>query len=429
MALRRYLDRVKNSIWLYPTVYSIIAIILAFSVIIIDGEYLFDFKSYIPDVMITSSELARMVLSLIAGAFITIMTFTFSTTMIVLTMYSSQFSPRVVENFLKNNSTMKSFGIFVSGFIYSIISLLFIRESISDSSVISGSIGVIYIIVGLVNFIIFINNVATHVQASNLIDRLYEESLSRMGEYKDRIRECRIVPRDEVNAYKKNLSISSPENGYIQEIDYENLIRTAKETRTVMFLDKVAGQFLTDRTEVVSLYYDNHSDLKDDLEERVHHALLIGQQRTEKQDFSFSLQKIVDVALKALSPGINDPNTAIHCIRILGVLLRNMADLKNGYVLVENENEEGALYYEGYDFDVILSAAFNQIIHYGREDVSVTIALLKAFRYILETASEENSRVVLLHVDFLWNTIMERTYEELEMRLLKEELAEIRGWK
>ncbi|HSP48259.1 MAG TPA: DUF2254 domain-containing protein [Clostridiaceae bacterium] len=427
MTLRRYLDRVKNSIWLYPTVYSIIAIILALSVIIIDGEFLFDFKSYIPEVMITSSELARMVLSLIAGAFITIMTFTFSTTMIVLTMYSSQFSPRVVENFLNDNSTMKSFGIFVSGFIYSIISLLFIRESISDSSVISGSIGVVYIIVGLVNFIIFINNVATHVQASNLIDRLFEESLSRMGEYKDRIKACRIVPRDEVNTYKKNLSINSPQNGYIQEVDYKGLIKTAKETRTVMFLDKVAGQFLTDRTEVITLYYDNSSDLKDDLEERIHRSLLIGDQRTEKQDFSFSLQKIVDVALKALSPGINDPNTAIHCIRILGVLLRNMAELENGYVLVEDEGEEGALYYEGYDFDVILSASFNQIIHYGKEDVSVTIALLKAFRYILETASDANSEIILQHVDFLWNTIMKKTYEELEMKLLKQERAEIRG--
>jgi uncharacterized membrane protein len=429
MAWRSYLDRVKTSIWLYPVVYSIIAIILALSVIIIDGEFLFDFKSYIPEVMITSSELARMVLSLIASAFITITTFTFSTTMIVLTMYSSQFSPRVVENFLKNNSTMKSFGIFVSGFIYSLISLLFIRESISDSSVISGSIGVIYIIVGLVNFIIFINNVATHVQANNLIDRLYDESLSRMGEYKDRIRECRIVPRDEVEAYRKNQSISSPRNGYIQEVDYGNLMKTAKETRTVIFLNKVAGQFLTDRTEVVSLYYDHDSDLKDDLENRVHRCLLIGDQRTEKQDFSFSLQKIVDVALKALSPGINDPNTAIHCIRILGVLLRNMAELKSGYILVENEGEEGALYYEGYDFDVILSAAFNQIIHYGRADVSVTIALLKAFRYILETASDENAQIVLRHVDFLWNTIMKVTYEELEMGLLNQEMVEIRNWK
>lgn len=429
MALRRYLVRLKESIWLYPVVYSSIAVILALSVIIIDGQYLFDFKSYIPEVMITSSELARMVLSLIAGAFITITTFTFSTTMIVLTMYSSQFSPRVVKNFLKNNSTMKSFGIFVSGFIYSIISLLFIRESISDSSVISGSIGVIYIIVGLVNFIIFINNVATYVQANNLIDRLYEESLSRMGDYKDRIKEYRTVPRDEVQAYRKNLSISSPQNGYIQEVEYENLMKVAKETRSVLFLNKVAGQFLTDRTEVVSLYYDNNSDLKEDLEERIHLCLIIGGQRTENQDFSFSILKIVDVALKALSPGINDPNTAIHCIRILGILLRNMAGLEDGYILMTDEDEEGALYYEGYNFDVILSASFNQIIHYGKEDVSVSIALLKAFRYMLETASEENKGVILEHVDFLWNTIMKMTYEELELKLLKAEIEEIREWK
>ena len=102
MLFKKLLDRIKRSIWLYPVLYSLGAIVLAVVVIFLDTDYFFDLAKIIPSLFLTSTEQARSLLSLIAGAFITIMTFTFSTTMVVLTMYSSQFSPRVVENFLAN---------------------------------------------------------------------------------------------------------------------------------------------------------------------------------------------------------------------------------------------------------------------------------------------------------------------------------------
>lgn len=103
--------------------------------------------------------------------------------MVVITMYSSQFTPRVVENFLNNETTMKSFGVFLSGFIYSILTLLFLTNTGEESSLIAASVGVIYIIVGYVNFLLFIQNVSSHVQASGLIARLYEESKEAVDEY------------------------------------------------------------------------------------------------------------------------------------------------------------------------------------------------------------------------------------------------------
>src|SRR5690554_1880240 len=115
MNLKRILYNIRRSIWLYPVIYTLFAIVLASIVIIVDSRIFFDISSYIPRILTTSTDLAKSVLSIIASAFITIMTFTFSTTMVVLTMYTSQYSPRVVENFLTQKSTMKSFGIFVSG--------------------------------------------------------------------------------------------------------------------------------------------------------------------------------------------------------------------------------------------------------------------------------------------------------------------------
>ncbi|MBG0763400.1 MAG: DUF2254 domain-containing protein, partial [Tissierellales bacterium] len=152
------LDKIKkiiSSIWFYPAVYGFLSLLGAFFIILIDTRYLSQFHTSIPEILLTTPELARDIHGIIASAFITITTFTFSITMVVLTMYMSQLSPRVVENFLKNKSTMQSFGIFVGGFTYSIVSLLFTRNTSEGYLVISASIGVVYIIVGLIYFLLF----------------------------------------------------------------------------------------------------------------------------------------------------------------------------------------------------------------------------------------------------------------------------------
>jgi Predicted membrane protein len=177
--MKKIINKIRTSIWLYPTIYSLFAFVLSISITIIDKTYTDESLNYVNELFYTTSSLAQAVLSIIAGAFITISTFTFSTTMVVLTMYSSQFTPRVVENFLNNKTTMKSFGIFLSGFIYAITSLLFIDTNKDGNLVIAASVGVIYIIVGLVYFLLFIHNVSTHIQASDLISRLHEEAIGR----------------------------------------------------------------------------------------------------------------------------------------------------------------------------------------------------------------------------------------------------------
>ena len=194
--MKKIINKIKTSIWLYPTIYSIGAFILSVGIKILETTYSDEMSLYLSTVFYTKSELAQTVLGIVASAFITIATFTFSTTMVVLTMYSSQFTPRVVENFLNNKVTMKSFGVFLSGFIFAISSLLFTKTSQNENLVISASIGVIYVIVGLVYFLIFIHNVATYVQASHLIQRLQDEAQKKIKEYNDFEEKASILSKE-----------------------------------------------------------------------------------------------------------------------------------------------------------------------------------------------------------------------------------------
>jgi uncharacterized membrane protein len=348
--------------------------------------------------------------------------------MVVLTMYTSQFSPRVIENFLSQKSTMKSFGIFVSGFLYSIISLLFIRDILSDYKIMAGTFGVIYILAGLVNFILYINSVGTYIQAGNLIDRLYHKAQEDIDAYRSEVEEYDFVDKAEVERIEPKISIRSPHNGYIQEVNYKRLFELSREHEIIMIFQKLTGQFVTDEDVVMEIYYDRNSDLYENLEKEIGDCVHIGERRTEAQDFSFSIQKIVEVALKALSPGINDPNTAIQCIRDLGLLLREAAQMRSGYLLMREDGDSlSALYREGYDLDILLRDTFRQIIHYGQGDVFVMLAVIKAYRHILEKAHEENREIIRGHLDHLMDLLRKSYQESLDMQLFDREYAEIMG--
>lgn len=424
MVIRRLFNRIRTTIWLYPAVYSLVALTLSIIVAVIDDNYSSSEFIRLNYLFYTSAPLAESVLGIIAGAFITIATFTFSTSMVVLTMYSSQYTPRVIENFLNNQTTMKSFGVFLSGFIYSITSLLMINTNVDRNHVLSASVGVMYIIIGLVYFLIFINNVATHIQASGLILRLHQEADRRISKYRDFIKQSSIIPHEslkDVLGQKKSIDILSNADGYIQEIDYERFQNFSKKHDCIIFLRTLVGQFISAETGIMSVYTDNVEEIDDDLQKELQQCIYTGSKRTEEQDFSFTIQKIVEIALKALSPGINDPNTAIHCLNIIGLLMRDLGELDKGYVILRDNEDNGFLINEGYDFGISLYQAYNQIVHYGQSDASVVIAVFNSLRLAKAKAARENIKEIDEYSMRLYEKIKTNAFSGFEEEKIEKE--------
>lgn len=424
--VRELWTRIKESIWFYPFLYGLLSFVGAGLVVLIDSRYFESVQRFIPDIVFTSVDLAKLVLGIIAGSFITITTFTFSTTMVVLTMYSSQFSPRTVENFLADKSTMQVFGVFFGGFIYSIVSLLFMRNAISEYMVIAASIGVLYMIAGLVFFSIFIHNVAMLIQVSNLIEKLYKDCILKIDAYKNLLETGVIVNSVQVFPPRKTVQVISRKNGYLQQVDHAKIVSLAAESNAIIVFRKVVGQFVTDCTGLFSLYFKEEASPDESFIATLLESVVIGERKTEKQDFSFTIQKIVEVALRAVSPGINDPNTANHCIRILGVLLGSLAATPKGYLLMRpQEGGEDVAIFEAVCFETILHDAFSQILHYAKEDVSVVISIFKALRFAMEKASKENREVILAFSEYVWNKLPANDERDMDFRMLRHEKEEL----
>lgn len=423
--LKKVMYKVKNNIWITPAVITTISLVLAIAIGLLDSSRSIELNNYIPDMFLTSVGLSKTILSVIASALIGMTTFTFSITMVVLTTYSSQFSPRVVENFLSDDETMKTLGIFLGGFLYSIMALSFMRNNLEDDLVISAIIGTMFAIFCLVYFLKYINHVGSFIQTSNLIQRLYDEAVKDIEDYRDFMQQGKNVSRVEAECTGCIIKVKSETAGYIQYIDHKKIISIAKDIDGLIVIEKITGEFVTDDTEIFTLYFKDEEAIEK-ITAKLKACITTGNTQTDLQNFNFSIQKLVEIALRAISPSTNDPNTASNCLKIIGVLIGMIADLANGYLIIEDKEEDRqSVAFELIDFNDIIYFTFYQIAHYGKEDISVMLSLVKALGYINEKASPENQGAVLKFLDYLWDKMAPELKTGYDNEILERERYKI----
>lgn len=415
------IDKIKifyrnNTIWVYLAKYILISLFLAVFVILIDSKFI-TVLNLIPEIFLTSVELAKLILSTLAGSLLTITTFTFSTIMVVLTTYSSNFSPRVVNNFLTDKTTMKVLGIFIGGFFYCILSLFFMRDTFSDYSVLSATIAVVYAALCIIYFVIFVFRVSSSIQATKLISRVYDESyeiIRKSLEYrKDQI----SLDDYEIGIFRSKLDIISDKSGYLELVGFNDLLDTLKDIETKLIMREDIGAFVSKDQIIASLYYNE--DLEDeDLMDKILEDFTIQGERIAYNDYRFSIQKIVDIALRAISPGINDPNTAIHCINILGVLLSQLGEIRGRYTVIRREDCKSEIVYEDFNFKEDIYFSFHQIVNYGRADISVVIAIFNSLKNINNSSSKDKTPIIEEFADYVYINSIENFSHNLDIEIL-----------
>lgn len=404
--LQKLILKIKKSVWIYPALYSVVSFLFASGVVWLDSTSVFELTDYVPSLFLTSVDLAKTILQVIAGSLITMTTFTFSTTMIVLTTYSSQFSPRTVENFLSDDKTMKALGVFMGGFVYSMMTLLFMRLSLNNQLVISATIGIAFSLYCLFHFTMYIHHVGSYIQTNNLITRLFDSALSRIESYRKLASKGDFIEKLELEEFSYVKKYTSNSIGYIQLIDHQRLSRIANEKELVLVVNKIIGQFVSEQSLLISVYQSNDNPMDDAILETIYSCFTIHYEKTEYQDFNFSIQKIVEIGLRAISPGVNDPNTTNHCLKMIGVLMGMLADLDDGYFILnkDDKNPYQAIF-EAISFKEEMYYAIYQLSHYGSSDVSVVYNLLHLIQTAMEKASFANKKSLLDYLDYVWNKI------------------------
>ncbi len=374
----------NQSTWIYNIQYMVISIFILIGVMLVDLN-ITDIGRHLPKIMFTSVDLAKLILAPLAGALLTITTFTFSTILAVMIKYSSSYSSKTIENFVKQKSTMKVLGIFIGGFVYNICALVLMENVDEGQKVIAGIIGVVYAIISIIYFTIFVQNVIVSMQTPNLISRIYEETKQVI---KKEIAERKNAPFIKSTDRDKIVTIYSKSNGHLSTIDYKRLSKILKNIASLCVIDCKIGDYLNKKTRIAHIVL-NDGVLVDNLQQSINEAFIVLDNKLYFYDYRHGITKLVEIALRAIAPVVNNPNTAIRSIRKISVLLSYLAQSDHVYTSKFKNDELEILYVEN-NLTEDLYFTFHQIVHYAKDDVSVMRALLEGLLYIEQSSTEKN---------------------------------------
>ncbi|ASN07120.1 DUF2254 domain-containing protein [Virgibacillus necropolis] len=370
----KFLIKIRDSFWFIPAVYGVASILLVFLITITDGWLIGSFKNSIPKLLLTTNNIAVDLYASLVTGILTMTTISFSVIMVVLTTYSTQFSPRTLQDFMKSRTTQHVLGVYCLGFIFALIHLLTAGK---ESSVVGPIVMVIVAIINLAFFVYFIHHSARWIQVNNLIAKIRDDGSQVIkSTYKNydfyEYEDWDEAELKDLQSRNKRI-IYAYDSGYIQKVDWENLVRQAAKQGCTLHIHAQVGDFVTKGLPVMSVIETEECDDNHDFK----HFLVIGNERTDLQDIEFILQKLVEIALRAISPAINDPHTAINCLNRIGALLSEIGSTYNENRYYTDNNKHLRLICEPKTFEDYLYKSFYQIRHYGKDDVSMLYAMIE----------------------------------------------------
>lgn len=389
--LLKYWDHLRTSFWFLPSLMAAVAVGLSFVTVWIDQSVADDGGlDKLGWAYTGGAEGASGVLQTIAGSMITIAGVVFSLTLVALSLASSQFGPRLLRNFMRDTTVQFVLGTFVATFLFCLLVLRTVRHSDEGAFVphVSVTIGVVSALMSLWVLIYFIHHVAVSIQADDLVSRvgaelgqsiehLFPEQIGQA----ERGREGRL-PDDFARDGRR---IPAEADGYFQLVDAETLLRLACERDVVLRLERRPGHYVVCGTALAIAWPAERVD--DAFVRRVHAAIVFGTQRTPTQDVEFAVNQLVEVAVRALSPGVNDPFTAISCIDRLGSALGALAQREMPSGCRFDDDGQLRVVAPATTFEGVADAAFDQIRQYGAASPAVAIRLLETIAVVASLAS------------------------------------------
>jgi uncharacterized membrane protein len=347
---------------------------------------------------------ARAVLSTIAASMITVAGVTFSITIVALTLASQQFGPRLLRNFLRDVGNQVVLGTFVSTFIYCLLVLRTVRGSDDEEFVphLAVTVGVVLAMLSLGVLIFFIHHVATSIQASRIIanvaadlegaiDRLFPDTI---GEDSATAGPAGATPDEPSAVAGGSRDVPATTTGYVQAIDAQGLMAVARERNVVARVRASPGAFVREGQALLTVGPTPTDGDRDD--EPFQEVFIIGSERTGTQDVTFFIDQLVELAVRALSPGTNDPGTARLCIDRLEHALCHLGGRRMPSPARQDDDGRVRVFACPLTFASIVESAFGEIARYGRSSVSVTCRLLEAVGSVGSCVQREADREALL---------------------------------
>ena len=394
-------ERLSSSFWFIPAILTVAGFLLSLVTQPLD-QILQGTLDSLPAVISGGASGASSVLSAISGSLITVIATVFSLTIVTLTLVSGQYSPRMLRSFMADRGLQIVLGTYIGTFVYSLMILRLVSSSGGGSSsfnpAVSVAVAVLLALLCVSLLIYFINHVAKMIQSSTIVLMAHGDTMDLVSSLDDFEDSSEVVNDPEENpewagllAERPNM-VKSYNSGYVESMNFEEILDSVVDENTKFVeIPPGPGTFISAGLPVVKTWPARDGDLESDVERRANRAFVFGKERTFQQDLAFGLRQLSDIALKGLSPGINDPTTSMQAMdRMEAIFIALGAKVLPRRVQWREVNGNKVLVKIGYpNFDTLAGLAFDQVRRAAF--TSGQVAVLERLLEILDRALQTNT--------------------------------------
>lgn len=344
---------------------------------------------------------SREVLSAIASSLITVTSLTFSLTVLTLQLASSQFSPRLLRTFARDRFVQRTLALFLATFVYAVMVLRTVRDDNGAGGFvprISVTVGYGLVLASVVGLILFLAHLVKEIRIETMLGTVRSDAVDAARTSFDELDDETPgpVPGPPVSAS----ALHATATGFLVAVDHAALISAATDAGAVVLIDRVPGDWLVEGSPIAFAWpASGISELDEEdvaaLRRSLASSVTTGDERTPVQDVAYGLRQLTDVAVRALSPGTNDPTTAIHALGHSSALLCELVGRRLGPTALAGEDGTTRLVIRRPDLAALLELAIAQPRHYGERDVAVLSRLFGLLREVAwRTGRDEDKQVV-----------------------------------
>lgn len=376
--LAQVLETVRHSLWFVPAVAVVLAAIVAGVAVWASHLVPWGTEPGAPTLLFGGgAEAARATLQAIATAVITVAGVTFSITVVALQLASTQYSPRVLRNFLRDLGNQVSLGVFIATFTYALLVLQTIQAGGDNEAPFVPAVAMTVAIgLGLVSMgtlVYFIHHIATQVQISSIVEETAEETARLIRDTWPEDGHERDPDTDRTGFSGRSAPLSARRSGFVEYVAVEPLVDFAAEHDLRIRVDAPPGSWVDEGNAILTVFGTAPENL-----DKAVSQVQIGSERTMQQDVTFGVRQLADIAVKALSPGMNDPTTATYCIERIGTVLIEAGRRTDPQHEYRDDDGDVRVLMDMDGFAELAAVAFDQIRHYGGHDAYVMSAVAGA---------------------------------------------------
>lgn len=416
-------DQLRSSFWFLPSVLLLSAAVLAWAALAADAALDITWGGALYN---GGPEGARTLLGTIAGSMVTVGTTVFSLTMVALTLTSNQFGPRLLTNFVRDRGNQVTIGLFLAVFLYSLLVLRAVRDRPGGVPDLAVSLALVLAVVALIGLVYFIHHIASSIQVMNLVQLLADDLRSGLD---STVPERDADPEAEARARTggprpaaDGQRVDARASGYVLYLDREGFVGRASDRDLVIELLVRPGKFVIEGTPLARAWTASGGAADPDDCDDLADLVGLGPQRSLVQDVEFPIRQIVELGVRALSPGINDPTTAVACVNQLSVGLCQVADRPMPpSVLTDDEGRARVRQDDPLTFPRLVGVSFDEVRQMAGAHVVVYLHLLEALTSVAGcTQRTDRLEVVRRQGELVWERAQQAVAQAADLEAVRE---------